>query len=238
MSSDELSGKQIYGLLVIAIIVIAIAAIIKYVDAFLSQIVFVLAVVVIGYVSYLLFESPKGPRKKARTKSAIQPKREKGETKASAISKKGSDMHAEEHVPRVVIPESKLENLPIETIEGIGRVYGKELRSAGVETVHNLIEADPKRISEICEVSELMAKRWIGMARFSWLNSVSEEDAEAIVLAARITTVKSLAKANAGELLLTIEAAIKSGEVRVPTGYKFSLDRVESWIEEAKELSG
>jgi predicted flap endonuclease-1-like 5' DNA nuclease len=237
MSSEELSAKQVYGLLIVAIVVIIIAAIIKYVDAFVSQLVLAAAVVVIGYVSYLLFGSPKGPRKKAKAKSAPKPKKKEAKKEPSTTVKKTPDKHAEEHVPKVVVPQAQLEDLPIETIEGIGQVYGKELRSAGIKTVEDLVDSDPKRISEICDIAESVAKRWIGMARFTWLDSVSEEDAEAIVFAAGLTTLKALAKADASELLHKIEAAVKSGDVRVPAGYKFSLKKVEAWISEAKALS-
>lgn len=238
MSDEELSGRLVYGLLIIAIAIILIAAIIKYVDETISQAALAGGVVVIAYVSYLLFGSEKGPRKRAKpaarpkkkTPKKVEPTKAKPEPKAKAKP----DEHAEEHVPRVVIPAAKLEDLPIESIEGIGTVYGRELRSAGIHTVEDLIGTPATKIAKICDVGPEMAKRWIAMGRFAWLDTVSEEDAEAIVFATGITDVKSLARADPTELLEKIKNAVKSGDVRVPAGYRFSLDRVQSWIAEAK----
>ncbi|RLI53708.1 MAG: hypothetical protein DRO87_11225 [Candidatus Thorarchaeota archaeon] len=144
------------------------------------------------------------------------------------------DKHVEEYTPEVEAPAARLTKLPIETIEGIGAVYGKELRKVGYETVADLITANPDKVAETCDVNKDQAERWIAMARFAWLDSVSEEDAEAIVFATGITDLEGLAAANPDDLLVKIESALAEGEVRVPAGYKFDVERIRQWIEEAK----
>ncbi len=144
--------------------------------------------------------------------------------------------HAEEYIPAVEKPAAAPEDLPVETIEGIGKVYGKLLRDAGISTIAELLGEDPKRIAVICDVNVEQANRWIAMSRFSWLDTISEEDAEAIVFATGMEDLESLAAANAEELYKKIEAALTEGDVRVPAGYTFSVEKIQKWIDEAKSL--
>ncbi len=144
------------------------------------------------------------------------------------------ETHEEEHIPEVVIPEAPLSDLPIETIEGIGPSYGKMLRSAGIDTVADMMKASPEKVKEVCGVTTRQAERWIAMSQFAWLDSVSEEDAEAIVFATGMRDLKKLATANPEELLAEIKKGVEKGTVEVPTGYKFTLERVKAWIAEAK----
>ncbi|MHA2423264.1 MAG: DUF4332 domain-containing protein [Candidatus Thorarchaeota archaeon] len=146
---------------------------------------------------------------------------------------KAPEKHVEEYVPEVVEPTVAISELPIETIEGIGEIYGKLLRDAGIDTVADLSSANATRVAEVCDVGEEQAERWIAMSHFAWLNEISEEDAEAIVFATGITTLKDLAKADASDVLGKVEKGIKIGKVRVPEGYEVNLEKVKSWIKAA-----
>ncbi|MHA1247735.1 MAG: DUF4332 domain-containing protein [Candidatus Thorarchaeota archaeon] len=143
----------------------------------------------------------------------------------------------EEWTPEVEIPRAELAELPIETIEGIGPVYGKKLRDAGIETVQDLLASKADEVAKICGVGEAEAQRWIAMSRFCWLESISEEDAEAIVYAGGISTLKELAEADPEQLLRDIQEGVELGHVQVPEGYEFTLEMVKKWIEEAKDLT-
>lgn len=142
----------------------------------------------------------------------------------------------EQYVPEVEKPRAELSELPIETIEGIGKTYGQELRAAGIATVEDLLAADPENISNVCDVDVEVAEKWITMGRFTWLDTVSEEDAEAIVAVSEIKTLEDLAQANAEELLEKIKAGINTHQIRIPAGYEFTLEMVQNWIDEAKDL--
>ncbi|MFW9920920.1 MAG: DUF4332 domain-containing protein [Candidatus Thorarchaeota archaeon] len=144
------------------------------------------------------------------------------------------ETHEEEHIPEVVIPEAPLTNLPIETIEGIGPSYGKMLRSVGIGTVADMMKASPEKVKEACGVTTRQAERWIAMSQFAWLDSISEEDAEAIVFATGMRELKKLASSDPAELLAEINKAVQKGMVEVPAGYKFTLEKVKAWIAEAK----
>lgn len=144
--------------------------------------------------------------------------------------------HEETYVVEVERPRAVLSDLPVETIEGIGETYGKELRAAGIDTVEDLVAAFPEEIAKVCDVSQEQAEIWIAMGRFAWLEGVSEEDAEAIVFATGITGLSQLAKADPRELLKKINDAVEDGRVRVPEGYKFTIEKVERWIKSAKDV--
>jgi predicted flap endonuclease-1-like 5' DNA nuclease len=146
------------------------------------------------------------------------------------------DDHTELHVPAVEKPAAPLIDLPIESIEGIGAVYGEKLRNAGIPTVAEMLAADPENVAKICDINVEQAERWIAMSRFSWLDTVSEEDAEAIVFATGMDDLKSLSEANAEDLYKKINDALAEGDVRVPAGYKFSVVQIQKWIDEAKSL--
>ena len=147
-----------------------------------------------------------------------------------------SEPEIEQYVPEVEKPKAALSELPIETIEGIGKIYGEELRAAGINTVEDLLAADPENIAKLCDVSIEVAEKWIAMGRFTWLDTISEEDAEAIVAVSEIQTLEDLSQADAIELLEKIKSAIAAGHVRIPANYKFTLEMVQSWINEAKGL--
>ncbi len=142
---------------------------------------------------------------------------------------------AETYVPQVEEPRAELEELPIETLEGIGPKYGEKLRAKGIDTVAKLVVTPAIEVAKICGVGDGIAQRWIGMGKFCWLESVSEEDAEAIVYGGGIMGMDELAIANAEELLKEIETSVRLDHVKIPQGYTFTLDMVKSWIAEAKE---
>ncbi|MGY5872048.1 MAG: DUF4332 domain-containing protein [Candidatus Thorarchaeota archaeon] len=228
MSPGIFSDKRAVVAFIIAIPLALIAMfIVRPIDYNMSLIVFgaALALFLFGCLLDTADEFEKEPKPKAVPKAAKKPK---------PAEPKGE--HTELHVPAVEQPAAPLTDLPIESIEGIGTVYGKELRDAGIPTVAEMLAADPENVAKICDVSVEQAERWIAMSRFSWLDTVSEEDAEAIVFATGMDDLKSLSEANAENLFQKITDALAEGDVRVPAGYKFSIEQIQKWIDEAKSL--
>ncbi|MFW9770241.1 MAG: DUF4332 domain-containing protein [Candidatus Thorarchaeota archaeon] len=227
MSPGFLSDRRA----VIAIIIGAILALVAYfvikpIDTTISYVVFGVAALLFVYACIMdvadEFETPEKPKPKPR--AVPEPESEEEE-------------HAEEYVPAVEAPAAKLSKLPIETIEGIGEIYGKELKAAGIATVADLMVADVDKVAEVTDVNKAQAERWIAMSRFAWLDEVSEEDAEAIVFATGISDLKSLAGASADDIYEKIQTALDEGDVRVPAGYKFSKHQIQTWIDAAKRLT-
>jgi predicted flap endonuclease-1-like 5' DNA nuclease len=226
MSPGLLSDKRAVAAIIIGLILAAVAYVfIRPIDRTISYVVYGVALILLVYACIMdiadEFEPEAKPKAPLRVKDVPKPE----------------EKHAEEYVPEVEVPAAKLTKLPIETIEGIGEVYGKELRAAGIATVADLMMADTTKVAETCDVNKSQAERWIAMSRFAWLDEVSEEDAEAIVFATGITDLKRLAAASAEDIFNKIKAALDEGDVRVPAGYKFTKDKIQSWIDAAKRLT-
>lgn len=53
----------------------------------------------------------------------------------------------------------------LEVVEGLGATYAGRLRSEGIETLADLMEARPETVAEAAEVSESQAEEWIQTSR-------------------------------------------------------------------------
>jgi predicted flap endonuclease-1-like 5' DNA nuclease len=224
MSPGILSDKRAVVAIIIGLILAVVAYVfIRPIDRMASYAVYGVALILLVYACIMdISDEPGfGAEPKPKVKDVPEPEEE----------------HVEEYVPEVEAPAAELSKLPIETIEGIGEVYGKELKAAGIATVADLMAADADKVAEVTEVNKEQAERWIAMSRFAWLDEVSEEDAEAIVFATGITDLKSLAGATAEDIYTKIQAALDEGDVRVPAGYLFSIEQIQTWIDAAKRLT-
>jgi len=141
----------------------------------------------------------------------------------------------EEFVPEVMLPAPGKKQLPVNTIEGIGKAYGEKLTKGGIEWVEDLALTTPEKIMKLVDVSGFVAKKWIAMARLTWLDDVSEEDAECIVLGANITSIEELAVTKVDDLYNKVSTAEKFGRVQVPAGYTITKAMVQKWIDSAKK---
>jgi predicted flap endonuclease-1-like 5' DNA nuclease len=238
--SKFLEDRRFYGLVALSLILVAIAIIVRWYDVTLSMYVLGGSLISIAFMTYLLYGPPatapdsrKPRKKKVEEKSEPEPKEPESKPRPKPKPKQ-DQKHAERHTPEVVEPKVSLNELPIETIEGIGEKYGRLLRGNGIDSVDDLINADPIRVAEVTDVSVSVANRWIAMSRFAWLEGISEEDAEAIVFATGIKTVKALSRANPADMLEKIKKALAEGNVRIPAGYEFTIDMAKRWIESAQ----
>lgn len=202
-------------------------------------------VLISGFLSLLQGGSKPKAKLRSKPKAKAKPKA-KSKTKTKAKSRPKKEIHVEtaelpaapeEFVPEVMYPKPGQKQLPIETIEGIGSIYGKKLRKGGIDFVEDLALSNPKKVAKLCDVSDAIAKKWIAMARLTWLDDVSEEDAEALVLAAGITSIEQLAVASPNQLYRLVTTAVREGRVAIPAGYKFTLTMAKKWVASAqKEL--
>lgn len=145
---------------------------------------------------------------------------------------------ASEEIHREGVLDLKTEKgqLPVDTIEGIGRIYSRELSELNIHYVYELAEAKPEEVAQVSGINKETTKLWIAMANLTLLDSASEEDAEGIVKAANIVTVRELAQADPTALYTTIMEAIEAGNVQVPSQYSLTKRRVKKWIKESKKL--
>lgn len=128
-------------------------------------------------------------------------------------------------------------NYAIEKLEGVGKVRGEKLRSAGIRDTDSLLAAciTPKQRAELAAKANVSSKRlltWANMADLFRIAGVGPEFAE-LLEAAGVDTVPELAQRNAANLAAAMKAANERKKLtrRVPTEADIS-----KWIAEAKTL--
>jgi NADPH:quinone reductase-like Zn-dependent oxidoreductase len=65
------------------------------------------------------------------------------------------------------------------------------------------------------------------------ISGFKEQVVELLVEGSKITSVKQLSNAIPEELYNACQNAVKSGKVKVPRGFKFTMDDVKAWINHA-----
>jgi predicted flap endonuclease-1-like 5' DNA nuclease len=122
-------------------------------------------------------------------------------------------------------------------VEGIGEVYAKKLKDAGVATTEALLElgATPKGRKDIVEksgISDKLILEWVNHVDLFRIKGVAEEYAD-LLEEAGVDTIPELAQRKAENLLekMTAVNAEKKLVRRLPV-----LSQVVDWIEQAKQL--
>ena len=221
------SSTLIIILLILGLVIIVSGAVFWLV---LGQMVTGLALLIVGiflFIIILLYYLWSG-----NDEDNFKPKPEKDKSEAKTVEPAEGP---EEFVPEVLLPQPGMKQLPIETIEGIGKAYGEKLREGSIEWVEDLALTTPDNVMKLTGVNQLHAQKWIAMARLTWLDDVSNEDAECIVLGAHITSIEELAVADPDDLYNKVSTAEKFGRVQVPQGYTISKDKVRKWIVSAQK---
>jgi predicted flap endonuclease-1-like 5' DNA nuclease len=125
----------------------------------------------------------------------------------------------------------------IDDIEGIGPQYAEKLKSAGVNSVENLLEtgATAKGRSELVDktgISSSLILRWVNHADLFRIKGVAGQFSE-LLEAAGVDTLPELAQRNAENLQ---QALAKTNEEKNLAKTTPSLNQVTAWIAEAKTL--
>ncbi|MCD4672415.1 MAG: DUF4332 domain-containing protein [Anaerolineaceae bacterium] len=122
-------------------------------------------------------------------------------------------------------------------VEGIGEVYAKKLRAAGVGSTDRLLAVgstpkDRKGLAEAAGVSEKLILEWVNHVDLFRIKGVGQEYAD-LLEEAGVDTVPELAQRNAENLYQKlVEVNQKKKLVRVlPSAVK-----VRSWVNQAKDL--
>lgn len=125
----------------------------------------------------------------------------------------------------------------VETIEGVGTVYGEKLNAVGIKTTDELLAkcATPKGRQELAEstgISHTLILKWTNHADLMRINGIAGQFAE-LLEASGVDTVKELKHRVPANLHAKLEEvnAQKNLVNRVP-----GLPEVEKMVEQAKEL--
>lgn len=124
-------------------------------------------------------------------------------------------------------------------IEGVGEVYAKKLKDAGVASTKALLDkgTTPKGRKEIAAksgISDTLILEWVNHVDLFRIRGVASEYAD-LLEEAGVDTVRELAQRNAENLFQKLNAVnLKKKLVRrLPTQ-----KQVHAWIEQAKRLPG
>jgi predicted flap endonuclease-1-like 5' DNA nuclease len=124
-------------------------------------------------------------------------------------------------------------------IEGVGEVYAKKLKDAGVASTNALLEkgTTPKGRKEIAAksgISDSLILEWVNHVDLFRIRGVASEYAD-LLEEAGVDTVRELAQRNAENLFQKMGAVNLQKKLvrRLPTQ-----KQVQSWIEQAKRLPG
>jgi predicted flap endonuclease-1-like 5' DNA nuclease len=134
-------------------------------------------------------------------------------------------------------PKRKSRGSKIIEIEGIGPVNAEKLNSNNISTTSDLLEsgATPRGRKELADktgISPKLILEWVNLADLFRIKGIGEEYSD-LLEEAGVDTVVELSRRNAANLhakILEVNEAKKL--VRRPP----SLKRIESWIQEAKDL--
>jgi len=125
----------------------------------------------------------------------------------------------------------------LELVEGIGRVYAKDLRKAGVRSTGSLLVkgATPKGREEIAKASGIgkaLILEWVNHVDLFRIKGVGEEYSD-LLEEAGVDTVVELAQRNPDNLYEAILSTnAKKRLVRRPPSKKM----VKNWVAQAKNL--
>jgi predicted flap endonuclease-1-like 5' DNA nuclease len=122
-------------------------------------------------------------------------------------------------------------------VEGIGEVYARKLKDAGIATDKALLEKGATRagrdgIAKATGISPKRILRWVNHVDLFRIKGVQKQYAE-LLEAAGVDTVPELSQRVPGHLLPALAAINEKKNLvrKLPTA-----DQVEQWINEAKSL--
>lgn len=125
----------------------------------------------------------------------------------------------------------------LQSIEGIGEVYGKKLNEIGIKNTDMLLERGAtkkgrKAIAEESGISEKLILTWVNHVDLFRINGVGPQYAE-LLEAAGVDTVPELANRKPENLLVKMTEVNEEKKLvrSLP-----ALKQIEKWVAQAKEL--
>jgi len=125
----------------------------------------------------------------------------------------------------------------LETIEGIGPVYAKQLRKAGVATVEALLAqgATPggrQQMEERAGIGHALILEWVNLADLMRIKGIGEEYSD-LLEEAGVDTVRELRNRVPEHLY---EALVRTNEAKSLVRRLPTLEMVRDWVQQAKRL--
>jgi hypothetical protein len=131
-----------------------------------------------------------------------------------------------------------LGNTLVSEIDGIGIKTSDNLGKIGISTVGELSLANVKQVAEALQISESRAQSYLDMAGLMSRLAIlgfKDEVVELIVKGANIRSIEQLSNFDPKTLYNICLESVKSGKVKTPRGFSFTLDNIKSWIKAATD---
>jgi uncharacterized membrane protein len=156
---------------------------------------------------------------------------------AEAAAQTIEELTESPEVVEAVTEELSTSPTPLITIKGIGPVYSRTLKEAGVSTTEDLLEKGSSRperdeLAKVTGISEKLILRWVNMADLFRIKGIGEDYAN-LLEAAGVDTVPELAQRNPQNLhqkMVELNAEKKLVH-RLP-----GQTQVEAWVKQAQAL--
>ncbi len=185
-------------------------------------------------------DAPETPLAEAAATAAVAVAAEEEDDDAEAVEQEEAEVDepASEEAPVDDTPDKKAKSGPdISTIEGIGPKYAGALKEQGVGTPQALLEAGAtpkgrKSLAENTGISPKLILAWVNQADLMRIKGVGSEYAD-LLEKVGVDTVPELARRKPENLHAK---AVEVNEEKKLVRQVPSLQKVESWVAEAKEL--
>lgn len=166
--------------------------------------------------------------------------KETGKTLKSTMKKQTAQIEETrervEKLEEMLLPKPKLtsRNKP-EDIKGVGPTLGEELRNLGINTVADLITADPRTLAGETRASRDTIQHLQTIAQLLMIPGINENHAE-LLEEAGVTTRKQLATQEPLQLSQKLENITKTyvEEGKLEESEKPTIEEIVSWIRQAK----
>lgn len=138
--------------------------------------------------------------------------------------------------PAEPAPPPTVAHQPVESLEGIGPVFGEKLRGEGVNTVEDLVAADADHLARRTGISAHMLAKWQAMGRLQAVSGIGPQYSE-LLARAGVASLEDLARWDPGPLAEKLVAFQSELDTRVE-GNPITPGRTAGWIEGARAIVG
>jgi predicted flap endonuclease-1-like 5' DNA nuclease len=122
---------------------------------------------------------------------------------------------------------------PVRDIEGIGTVYARRLRRAGVRTVADLRDVDPDALGAEIKVSSTLVSEWADMSNLMRVEGIGPQYSEMLVKSG-YRAIADVAVADPEQVLADVERTTKARQMPLNRA-QIGLAIVSRWVQAARQ---
>ncbi len=113
-------------------------------------------------------------------------------------------------------------DIPLDVLEGVDPFILGKLEELDITYLADLIESDPHVLADLTGISLSTIKYWI-------------TDAKVMLKCAGLIDLYELSNASPESIMEGFEVCLEHGLIRLPNGYRLTIEKVEHWISAAKD---